>query len=72
MHPLAEIAELEDGDPRLTVAEKKRIHDFKIPGDFNGSKNFGHRYFPRKPVENVQKWRRDHEAKLAQLIRASK
>lgn len=72
MHPLAEIQELEDGDPRLTAEEKRRIHAFKIPGDYDGSQNFGHRYFPRRPTENVKKWRDDHSAKLASLIRAAK
>jgi hypothetical protein len=72
MHPLAEIQELEDGDPGLTVEEQKRIREFKIPGDVSGKQSFGVRHYPRKPKENPGKWFADHAAKLRSLIRASK
>ena len=71
MHPIVEIQETADGDVGFTVAEQKRIKDFKIPGDYSRS-NYGRQMFPRRPARNVKEWLDNHSAKLASLIRASK
>lgn len=52
----------------FTAEEIKRIHAYKIPGDYQASMS---RRFPRKPVVDVGKWRRDHAARLRSLEKAA-
>lgn len=68
MHPLALFEELEEGVPIFSQAEKKRIMAFKIPGE----KNYGgFRYVSRSLYRELQEYYKEHDRRLAELIRAS-
>ncbi len=68
MHPLAEAQERAES-VSFTEEENQKIREFKIPGDADPRQN--QLYFPRKPTEDVARWRNEHRAKLRDLERAA-
>lgn len=68
MHPLARAAELEEGAPKFSQAERRRIMAFKIPGDEDYNRSG---YIPQKLYRKLQEYYKEHEKRLAALIRAT-
>jgi hypothetical protein len=72
MHPLAIAQETcETGCVSITVEERARMRRVcRFPGDPEPSRD--PRFYPRRPVVDVKRWREDHAAKLAGLERAER
>jgi len=58
------------GVPGFTDEERRRVREFKIPGEEDWSRR-DPRFYPRRPTVNVGEWLRDHADKLYQLERAA-
>lgn len=69
MHALEEIEMYHMGFPQITHEERRKIRNFKIPCE-RGARH-DPRFYPRRPVIDVNKWLADHAEKLRGLEAAA-